>query len=253
MILVFGGTTEGKKTAALLENKAQPFLYSTKTKIDFKKGQFGQYRYGVLDVNSLKELILDLNITTIIYASLPFAKKLTETIHQLCKELQVPVWYIQREYEKRSGNALVHYVKSYHEAIGVLESLKIKRLLALTGVQSINRMSVFWKKTTTYFRILDRDSSLAMAIESGIDEKYLIKSFPSSTVEEESRVIDEYQCEAILTKESGKSGYLDVKVNTAIHKNIPIVIIEKPIVPLLFNVVTDVNEIEVKLKKMEQV
>ena len=41
MILVFGGTTEGRKVAKLLQEKSMLFVYSTKTNIPFEENKIG--------------------------------------------------------------------------------------------------------------------------------------------------------------------------------------------------------------------
>ena len=70
MILVFGGTTEGRKTATLLEGMGLPFIYSTKTKIDFSETENSRYRYGILEGKELSEYLEKENIKLIINARL---------------------------------------------------------------------------------------------------------------------------------------------------------------------------------------
>ena len=57
MILVFGGTTEGKKVAGILEKEEYHYFYSTKTKIDFLSGNYGTYRYGAFNNEALTNFV----------------------------------------------------------------------------------------------------------------------------------------------------------------------------------------------------
>ena len=59
MILVFGGTTEGKKAATLLEGLAMPFVYSTKTNIPFEETEVASYRHGALNEKQLEDYLIE--------------------------------------------------------------------------------------------------------------------------------------------------------------------------------------------------
>ncbi len=76
MILVFGGTTEGKKVATFLEAMATPFIYSTKTKIKFQENEIARYRFGALNADQLENYIHKHKIKLIINAAHPFAEVL---------------------------------------------------------------------------------------------------------------------------------------------------------------------------------
>ena len=80
MVLVFGGTTEGKQAIEVLTQLQQPFIYSTKTDIQPELPDFATYRYGALDIELLQAFIKKEKIRCIVNASHPFATQLHDTV-----------------------------------------------------------------------------------------------------------------------------------------------------------------------------
>ena len=241
MILVFGGTTEGKKTATLLESMGLPFVYSTKTKIAFTETEIASYRYGVLDEEHLEEYLLKNKIQTIVNASHPFAEILHSTIAKVAKRLQIPVLRFGRQLLAKTKHPLVSYVNSYNEALNLFQ--ENKTLLALTGVQSIKRLSSWWQNNKAYFRILNRPESLAIANESNFPKNQLILGLPSNDLAKEIDLIETHQIDIILTKETGNSGFLSTKIESALKTNTQIIIIQQPKVPTYFTQVFNETEL----------
>ncbi|WP_158850688.1 precorrin-6A/cobalt-precorrin-6A reductase [Algibacter sp. L1A34] len=247
MILVFGGTTEGKKVATLLESLAMPFVYSTKTNIPFEENEIASYRHGALDEQQLEEYLLNNEIHTIINASHPFAEILHSTIAKVAERLQIPVIRFGRKLLSKIINPSVFYVDSYDAALELFEKNQI--VLALTGVQSIKRLKPWWEKQATYFRILDRPESLAIAAESNFPEKQLILGLPSEDLKKEVSIIEANDINVVLTKETGDSGFLNTKIEAALQTNSQIIIIEQPKIPTYFKVVFDVSTLELLILK----
>lgn len=239
MILVFGGTTEGKKVAGILEKAACPYYYSTKTNIDFQPGAYGSYRHGALTAAQLQAFCKAHTVRAIVHASHPFATQLHATIHEGAQALSLPVLRYERNFPERLEHPLVKYCTSYAAAMSWLEQHPVKRLLALTGVQTIPPLAPYWKQHATIFRILPRESSLALAAQAGFPVEHLVQDMPGDDLQQELALIQQYDIDCILTKESGESGFLATKIQTALQSNIPIVIIERPALPDTFIAVSD--------------
>ncbi|WP_159023766.1 precorrin-6A/cobalt-precorrin-6A reductase [Formosa sp. L2A11] len=242
MILVFGGTTEGKKTAALLESMGLPFVYSTKTNINFDETKHASYRYGALNETQLERYLIESNIQTIVNASHPFAELLHYTIAEVAERLQIPVIRFGRQLLPKKEHPLVSYVHTYDEALDLLQ--ENKTLLALTGVQSIKRLAPWWQKNITYFRILNRPESLAIANESNFPKNQLILGLPSAELDKEIDIITTNKINVLLTKETGNSGFLSTKIEAALKTNAQIIIIEQPKIPEYFTSVFSETELQ---------
>jgi precorrin-6A/cobalt-precorrin-6A reductase len=251
MKLVFGGTTEGKKVAGILEKEGFGYFYSTKTKIDFESGVYGTYRYGAFTKQTLIDFCKEHNIKVIIHASHPFAEQLHQTIHQAAMELEIPVIRFERSYPERINNKLIHYFSSYEEVITYLLEHNIQNLLALTGVQTIEKLRPYWQKQPTLFRILPRGSSMEIAEKCGFPKEKLILAFPSENVQLELELLQKYTIEAMLTKESGDSGFLNTKIKMALQLEIPLFIIQRCILPSSFITVCNEEELMSTIVKTE--
>lgn len=238
MILVFGGTTEGKQVITLLENLGLPYIYSTKTQIEPALGRFGQYRFGAFSPKSLAAYISQQSITTIIHASHPFAQVLHQTIAIVANQLMIPVYRLERQYPLQTIGLNVHYVSDYEDAIAVLNAkFDSKIVLALTGVQSIARFTTVWKQQLCYFRILDRQLSIDLAAKSDFPTHQLILGYPNDCIKAEIKLYTEKNIQVIITKESGDSGALSIKIEAALALGIAIIIIKKPALPASFLIV----------------
>ncbi|MCH2229514.1 MAG: precorrin-6A/cobalt-precorrin-6A reductase [Crocinitomicaceae bacterium] len=250
MILLFGGTTEGKRVISLLNEMQLPFLYSTKTKVETELGEFGKERNGALDFIGLKELINSAGIKNVINASHPFAQELHQTIDKASKILNIRVLRLERIYSRHIKQEFVTYANDYKEIIRMLvNDFQGKNLLALTGVQSIERFKPFWKDNTCYFRILDRQTSLDIAERSDFPINQLIMKKPENLVGNEEELIDRFKIDVIVTKESGTTGKLEEKVQIAMKKEIRIIILKKPITPPSFIQIQNIEELKIILKQ----
>jgi len=251
MILIFGGTTEGKQVIEGLQKLQLPHTYSTKTKIDVVLDEFGEYRHGAFTFASLEAYIIKNKVKLIIHASHPFATELHQTISLASVRCNISVLRLERQFPKRQVNTAVDYVKGYSEALELInENYPNKKLLALTGVQSIGKLKPYWLTNKTIFRILDRQISIDIAMESKFPKGQLILGYPNKKIVDEIELINRLNIELVLTKESGESGALSLKIDAAKQCKIPIIILEKPSLPLEFRIVKnklDLTELLVEM------
>lgn len=251
MILIFGGTTEGKQVIEVLQKLQIQYIYSTKTKIDVVLHGYGQYRYGAFTVSSLEAYIIENNVELIIHASHPFATELHQTISLAAGRFNIPVLRLERQFPERKVDPTVHYVKGYFEALEVVnKNFTGKNLLALTGVQSIAKLKPYWLYNKTFFRILDRQISIDIAMGNKFPKEQLILGYPNKTIADEIKLIHGLNIELILTKESGESGALSLKIDAAKACEIPIIILEKPSLPLEFRIVKNKQNLSEILAEM---
>ncbi|KAA1243738.1 precorrin-6A/cobalt-precorrin-6A reductase [Aquimarina sp. RZ0] len=238
MILVFGGTTEGKLVADILDELAVQYFYSTKTKVDFT-GK-GIPIFGAMTPVVLTAFCNKHTITHIINASHPFAVQLHQMITAVSPE--IPLIRFQREFLPRISHQLVSYVNSVEEALENFHKNRYQSLLALSGVQTIIKLQSFWKKHPSWFRILDRDSSRTIAATANFPTTHLLFGYPQS-VDKERILFAKIGPEVIFTKESGVNGKLDEKIQAALAVHIPIVILKKPEISNRYLCITTKDEL----------
>lgn len=253
MILVFGGTTEGKQVIELLDSLQLPYFYSTKTEINVTLGSAGVYRFGALSNVELSAFINENKIDCCINASHPFATVLHKTVAEVFEKKNIPVLRLEREYPARTSDKGVLYVSDYLEVIALLkQEFSNKTLMGLTGVQTIEKLVCFWKHNPSYFRILDRQSSIDIAIKSDYPLEQLILGYPNTSLEVEIALYREKKIDVVLTKESGNSGSLSIKIDAARTVGIPIIIIKKPSVPHYFRLAKNPKDLKSLLKAFKK-
>ena len=238
MILLFGGTREGKKLAGWLEAAGLDYIYSTKTNTLFE-GK-GYYRWGALSREEMEALCRQEKISCIISASHPFARELHQTIAST--SLPIPHIRFERAFSERLEHPLLHYVEDYAEALSLLLDKGIPSLLALSGVQSIPSLKPFWESHPCWFRILDREVSKELAASYGFPANQLLYGLPQDKAEEVA-LLKKLKAAAILTKESGTNGMLHAKIEAAIACQIPLFILKKPALPPRFRLVHSREEL----------
>lgn len=223
MILIFGGTTEGRKAVSVCDEAGKPYYYSTKGDSQMIESAYGIQITGSLNEENILSFCIEKGVKLIIDAAHPFAEILHQNIAVTSKELNIPVIRLERNYPEHDEDIL--WFDSYDDAISHLKNNHINNLLALTGVNTIAKLKPYWSQYDCKFRILDRDESRAIAEKEG---------FPFDKIlyykqdDDEILLFKKLEPQAIITKESGESGGFHEKVQAARKLQIPILVVKRP-------------------------
>ncbi len=242
-VLIFGGTTEGKQAITWLTNTAYTFWYSTKTQVETDLPPNGHYRWGAFTTPTLVEFCRLHQIGCFVHASHPFAEALHATVAEASQLLGLPVLRLEREYPPRQAHPLIKYVADYDEVITHLRAADLAPVLALSGVQTIERLRGYWQHQPMYFRVLPRASSVALATRAGLPVEWLLPAEPGSEVAAETALIRRLGVRAVVAKESGESGFLSVKLAAAGAAGVAIFVVRRPATPAHFRPVAGKDEL----------
>lgn len=214
MILVFGGTTEGRKAAEVLEESGSTYYYSTKTGEQDLVLHNGIRTDGALDTAAMLSFCAEHQIKLIVDAAHPFATQLHQTIADVASQIAVAVVRYERIYPALSPD--ITLIENYSQI-----PTDIHSLLATTGVQSISKLKPLEAKgVKVFYRILPRESSIALAHQQGATDDQLCYFENGDTIDTDA--------EAILLKESGESGGYSAKVAAARKKGMRIIVLKRP-------------------------
>ena len=225
MIIVFGGTTEGRVAAKVLEESGASYFYSTRGDTQDIELVHGHHVTGAMEVPEMATFCHVHDIRLIVDAAHPFAVNLHRNVVDLAGEISVPVIRFDRIYSPHDKDLV--WCKDYDNAIQQLEQNGIERLLALTGVNTIGRLRAFWQEHECWFRILHREESKAEAQKAGFPVNHLVFYEKDDT----ATLIEQLCPQAILTKESGLSGGFIEKVEAARRAEVKIFVVERPDYP----------------------
>ena len=229
MILILGGTTEGRVAVRVADEAAATYYYSTKGTLQSIECAHGIRLTGAMNAEEMECFCRDHAIKLLIDAAHPFAQVLHQTIEKVSKCLQIPVIRYERRYPPRDEDLI--WCDSYADAIHQMENKGIQRLLALSGVNTLAPLRPYWRSHTTWFRILEREESLSLAEKQGFPQERLVFYREG---EDELKLLEQLHPDAILTKESGFSGYFMDKVNAARQFGIPVFVVKRPTLPETF-------------------
>ena len=223
MILVFGGTTEGRIAVKTLDDGEGKYYYSTRSSLQEIDCAHGMHISGEMTGEMMTLFCRTKSVRLIIDAAHPFAEHLHSTIVEIAAKLSIPVIRFERKYPEIASHNVV-WCDDYEEAVLKMEEDGIKCLLALTGVQTIPRLKKFWKHNDTWFRILNREESKEKVRQSGFPQSKIVYYKDSDA----GPLIDEISPDAVLTKESGDTGGFMEKVDAALSRNVKVFVVRRP-------------------------
>ena len=225
MILVFGGTTEGRRAVEALEEAGTPFYYSTRSDEQEMELVNGIHLTGGMDVPEMTAFCREHDIRLLVDAAHPFATQLHGNLLLVSRKMDIPVIRYERIYPPHDEDIV--WCEDYDDAVRKLESHGVERLLALTGVNTLRALSGYWKKHECWWRILNRDASREIACQEGFPQKRLVYYKETDT----GQLLEQLRPQAILTKESGVSGGFGEKVRAAKAKGIKVFAVRRPAYP----------------------
>lgn len=240
MIIIFGGTTEGRLAIDACEKAGTPYYYSTKTDWQDIEMHHGVHLSGGLTDEEMTLFCREKGIQCIIDAAHPFAENLHRNIAKASESVGIPVIRIERSYHNDAScdatdDCRITLCNDYADAIRRMEEAKVEGLLALSGANTISKLKPFWQKHRTIFRILKRRESMDIAEKCGLSKEDIIyydDSLKIPSVETETKTITELlkiaHIDAMLTKESGASGGFEAKVKAAMECGLKVFVVKKP-------------------------
>lgn len=223
MILVFGGTTEGRIAVETLDEGTGHYVYSTRGDLQKIECAHGDHIHGAMKESDMIDFCRSNAIRLIIDAAHPFASSLHSTVDKVSQELGIPVIRFERRYPSVDYANTV-WCDDFEDSVKVMENAGIKRLLALTGVQTIKKLKPYWSSHETWFRILKRDESFKIAIKEGFPMNRLVYYDDVSV----DSLVKAIQPDALITKESGESGGFMEKIKAAEHNGIKFFVVKRP-------------------------
>lgn len=244
MILILGGTTEGRIAVKVADEAGKPYFYSTRGEWQEVVCKHGFRVTGGMDSTAMKDFCHNHHIRLLVDAAHPFASQLHQVVDETSRTLEIPVVRFERRYPPRTPDII--WCEDYADAISRLEEQGIDQLLALTGVQTIGKLRPYWEKHTCWFRVLEREESVALAQKQGFTIERLVYYHAG---EPETSLLERLHPQAILTKESGESGGFPEKVEAAQKMCIPVFAVKRPPLPPDFIMVTGEHGLRKQIEK----
>ena len=226
--IVFAGTTEGYEICRFLSANKISVLACVATEYGSHSLEAGEYlkiQAKRMDEQAMAELFHKEQPEFILDATHPYAAEVTQNIKSAALASGISYIRILRA-ESLSQNAV--YVENTEQAVEYLRNTQ-GRILLTTGSKEL---AVFTKLQDYQERIYARVLSLPSVVDTcqklGFEGKHLIAMQGPFSREMNEATIRQYDCQYLVTKDSGKAGGFQEKIDAAFACGAVPVIIGRP-------------------------
>jgi precorrin-6A/cobalt-precorrin-6A reductase len=231
MILVIGGTSEGRAIARELAGKGAGVLVSTATAYgsDLAARDGVEVVQGRLGCREMADLIVARSVRVLLDASHPFAVEVSRNAREACRQTGIRYMRYARPRSEMPAGARVEMAESYQEAASRACDLGSIIFLAAGA------------KWAGVFAALARDRGARVVVRA-IPDPETIRGLLALGIRPEDVValhgpfgedlnlalLRHYRADVMVTKESGREGGLGEKISAAARLGIPVVLIRRP-------------------------
>lgn len=243
-IVIFGGTTEGRKLAEAFADTSLQIKYCVATDYGatlLPEAQNIQTHTGRLDREEMKQYLKLAAPELVLDATHPYATVVTGQIAELCKEEKLPLLRILREADRpgekkpeemwgetRPADGQAILVDSVAEAVEVLKETEGK-ILITTGSKELEQYAELENyKERCVARVLPTLSVMEKCSELGFQGKNLIAMQGPFSLEMNVELIKATGCRYLVTKESGREGGYEEKCLAALQTGATLVVVKRP-------------------------
>ena len=229
-VLVFGGTSDARFICQILDELRISYTLSVATAVGASlAGDIGgKIRVGRIDTDGIADWLVSNAVNWVIDASHPYAELLSQNITRACEIVGVTLSRYQRRSELNDlEHPLLHKVASLQAACAVAQTFG-PRVLLTTGSKELAAYQQALPGKTLLARVLPTSEVIAECEALGLGVDNIIALRGPFSAEFNAATYDFCAPDVVITKESGaEGGYLD-KVNPALARGIPCVVVTRP-------------------------
>ncbi|MNW37131.1 Precorrin-6A reductase [compost metagenome] len=187
-------------------------------------------RTGRLTADEMGALVREHGVRVIVDASHPFAEEAHRQAIMAAQEQQIPYIRYERAGLVYDNHPLLHVVPTYEAAAEVIDRMKGSVMLT-TGSKTLG---VFTKRLLSdpdirlVIRMLPRQDNMEKCAELGVEQKNIVAMQGPFSRELNEALYRHFGTTIMVTKESGKTGAVDEKVQSALELDIHVVLIARP-------------------------
>lgn len=228
-VLIYAGTTEGRKLAEYLVRRRIRVHVCVATEYGeslLPQAEQITITHERMDCEEMCRFMKEYNPSYVIDATHPYAKEVTKNIRSACEDVNVPYLRLLRE-TGAYGQEYV-YVEDMGEAIRYLKKTE-GNILAATGSKELEAYThIEGYKERVYARVLSTGNVALRCEELGFTGKHLICMQGPFSTEMNVALLRQYQIAYMVTKESGITGGYPQKCEAAAITGVKMIVIGRP-------------------------
>jgi len=232
MILVLAGTSDARELALRIKQDGYRVTTTVVTENAARSMEEAglPVRVGRLTDADIARMIAEEDFRAVVDASHPFAEEASKNAMAGAKAAGVPYIRYERERSAYPQHPLVTVVPDYEQAAR-LAAEKRGVIMLTTGSKTLKIFAdhlLGLPETTLVARMLPRVDNMQKCEELGIEQKNIVAMQGPFSKELNQALYDHYRVTLMITKESGKAGAFDEKVEAALEMGIETIIIARP-------------------------
>ena len=230
-VLIFAGTTEGIILCNLLARNGIYTYACVATEygsLSYEKSEYLSVHAKRLSPEEMAGLMRELEPEIVLDATHPYAAEVTQNIRHACEETGYPYQRILRDAGKHDDTAV--YVENTEAAIEFLKGTE-GNILLTTGSKELGKYTALPEfQERLYARVLSLPSVMETCSTYGVVGKHLIGMQGPFSKELNEAMLKQYNCKYLITKDTGKAGGFQEKIDAAHACGVIPVIIGRPLV-----------------------
>ena len=229
-VVVFAGTTEGCEICSFLAKNKVSVLACVATDYgskSLKEDEYLKIHAGRLNGTEMEKLLKKLSPGLVLDATHPYAAEVTENIRAACQNTGFSYQRVLREAGAYQDKAV--YVENTEAAVEFLEGTK-GNILLTTGSKELGKFTALSDAgERIYARVLSLPSVMETCKGYGFEGKHLIGMQGPFSMELNAAMLRQYDCRYLVTKDTGKAGGFQDKIDAALECDAVPVIIGRPL------------------------
>lgn len=243
-IVIFAGTTEGRRLSEILADAGIAHTVCVATEYGeivmreqmdaeaagAKKQPLVSLHRGRMDRKQIEEFLCNEGYEIVVDATHPYARVVTENIRDAVKT-QSPIYLrLEREIsetpEAENPAVSIRYFESNADCAKVLENTE-GNILLTTGSKELATYCASGRlHERLYVRILPGRESLELCMEQGIKGRQILALQGPFSTEMNAAILKQYDIRHMVTKNSGRTGGYQEKLEAAKMLGIPVYVIQ---------------------------
>ena len=229
-VLVFAGTTEGYEICRFLADHQVRTMGFAATEYGGKSLTENEYltvQTGRLDETAMEQVFIQEKPEMVLDATHPYAAEVTLNIRTACEKTQTLYRRVLRESGSREDKAV--YVESVQAAAQYLDQTQGNVLLTTGSKELAGFTGMKNYQERLYARVLSLPNVIQACAELGFEGKHLIGMQGPFSRELNAAMLRQYRCKYLVTKDTGKAGGFQDKIDAALECDAVPVIIGRPL------------------------
>ncbi len=230
MILLLGGTREGREAAAGLITNGQKVKISVTTKYgaSLLEDLEAEVITAKLNEADLLRIIDEHDISAIVDATHPFASKISRAAISVCRNSET--FYIRYQRPRVNIPEDLTIISASDFAQAAEAASNYEKIFLTTGSKNFK---IFQQKITgwqerLYLRILPLTNFVQRIAAAGLPPDNIIAMKGPFSAGLNRAILQEYNIDVLVTKASGQTGGLPAKLEAAKLTETPVIVISRP-------------------------